>query len=302
MPYNRASAPLLIAPSSLDGLDPVLLKYKTSWPLAAILTEDTAVGYAAVFSSMLRVKRVAAVLRRLRPPLALRPLSTSSTPVVSPSAAAVKRLQRIRVFALSAAQLVSAIGTFQGLTTRSQRWGELSSGLASFSQSSSSSLKHPSTTISSSQDHPTTCTTPSTTIPYSSKSIPLSRHQPRKINDLQELLHLHRAYVSSAAADCLTYCGKEEVQRAAETALTSVLAAVLKVEGAIDSGRSTSRSIHSTSEWGWVRALDKEAVWKPVVDGIESFEAAVEELKLAVGGVGRAGPLGTLAGLLQPMR
>ncbi len=135
LPRGRASAPVLVSPAALDGLDCVLLRYRCPWPLGAILAEDCAVGYAAVFSAMLRVRRVAAALRRLRGPLAPR-----GVPTAPPPRAAAARAQRLRVFAAEAAQLTIAVQLFQGLATGGPRWAALAAAAAPASPAAAGDL------------------------------------------------------------------------------------------------------------------------------------------------------------------
>jgi len=50
--------PFTAAPGRVDALDAISIDYDAGWPLSTILTPDTLQGYTAVFSSLLRLRRI----------------------------------------------------------------------------------------------------------------------------------------------------------------------------------------------------------------------------------------------------
>jgi len=209
LPRNRASAPVLVSPTALDGLDIVLLRYKTCWPLAALFTEDTFLAYAVVFSAMLRVRRVSAALTKIWGPLAPR---LSEAPTIRPSEKTNRRVQKLRVFVRSASQLTAAVQYFQGLTTAGPTWEALSNAVSSSSGGG---------------DHTKTIS----------------------VSDLQELLEMHRIYVFTSAIQCLTICGKIKLQIGIDAALHAALTVASKIETATEAGRVASGPRSTEASW-----------------------------------------------------
>lgn len=228
---------------------------------------------------MLRVRRVAAALRRLRLPLAPRP---AQAPLAGLSSTGSRRIQQLRVFVYSASQVAAAVQHFQGLTTSGSRWKALEIGLRSTSRGSKGTDP---TDLGAGE--------------IQSDMMIRSGTNRSKISDLQELLQMHRDYVAGAAGDCLTFCGRTGVQQAAETALTAALDVASKVEHAVESGRTSAGMRYE--EGSWMREVEKNATWEPIAAKIAEFNTAAGTLREELAGVGSSGPLSGLASVLRPM-
>lgn len=262
LPRNRASAPVLVSPTALDGLDIVLLRYKTSWPLAALLTEDTSLAYAAVFSAMLRVRRVSAALTKIWGPLAPR---LSEAPTIRPSEKTTRRVQKLRVFVRSASQLTAAVQYFQGLTTAGPTRAALSNAVRSSGGGTIGESTRLNTKMTS-------------------------------VSDLQELLEMHRKYVFTSAIQCLTLCGKKVLQNGIDAALHAALTVASKIETAAEAGRVASGP--RSTEAAWVHSLSNDTTWNTIETSIIEFESAVKAIRKELTGVGVSGPLAGLAAVL----
>jgi len=264
LPRNRASAPVLVSPTALDGLDIVLLRYKTSWPLAALLTEDTSLAYAAIFSAMLRVRKVSAALTKIWVPLAPR---LSEAPTIRPSEKTTHRVQKLRVFVRSASQFTAAVQYFQGLTTAGPTWAALKNAVI---RSGSGGANSESTRLNKKETF---------------------------VSDLQELLEMHRTYVFTSAIQCLTICGKKVFQNKIDAALHAALTVASKIETAVEAGRVSSGP--RSTEASWVHTLSNDTTWHTIETSIIEFESAVKVIKKElVTGVGVSGPLAGFAAVL----
>ena len=291
---------------------------------------------------MLRVRRVAAALRRLRKPLAPRPAQAA---VGGLSSTGTQRIQQLRVFVYSAMQVTAAVQHFQGLTTTSPQWNALENGLLRSVDNNPNNFNTATSIINTTAattgtiasaiiaddvlDHPAGTTAACTLARdrdsdrdddgNTSVDNLTGRNRTNteikgtictnieirttdseiKISDLQQLLHMHRAYVANAAADCLTFCGRGAVQQAAETALIAALDVASKVEHAIEVGRTAAGVM--SKEGSWMRELEKNTTWEPIYAKIEEFHAAAGNLRIALGRVGSSGPLSGLASVLRAM-
>lgn len=56
-PYHSAMKPMLVPPTGNNAFDCINLTLQPSWPLAAILSEDTVTAYSAIFCINIRIKR-----------------------------------------------------------------------------------------------------------------------------------------------------------------------------------------------------------------------------------------------------
>lgn len=255
LPRTKASAPVLVSPTALDGLDCILLRFNHAWPLPAVLTEDTAVGYAAVFSAMLRVRRVSVGLKRIWKNHLLHSARQQAASLQLPLSPKVQgRLQKLRVFVQQALLFVAAISAFQGETTQGKRWEDLKGS----TQPSSTRLE---------------------------KENGYEENggwrgggggERKKTLDLPRILELHRQYALGTANDCLTYCGKENVARAVDEVLGVVVEATALIESAVDVGASVS----VTTNIVWERVLGEDARWGPI-------ERRIGDVKKGVGWVCR---------------
>jgi hypothetical protein len=295
LPRARAAAPLLVPPARLDALDCVLLRYSLSWPLSAVLTDDSLVGYAAVFTAMLRVRRVAAALRRLRGTLALRARGRGGGGAAAAALlaaglddpqgeAAQRRLQRLRAFAFAATQFAAAVHSFQAAATSGPAWERLLEKLGTSSDEAAAEVAAAQLAGAGGGGGARQ---------GAARQQAQQAQQLQGLADLQELLDLHRAYVTSSAESCLTFCGRAAAREAAEAGLQAALEVAARVEAA------AAAAAGQRGEGAWARALAADAAWAPLAAGIAAFDSAARRLAAHVAQEGgAAGPLGQLAARL----
>lgn len=319
LPKGRAVAPLLVAPARVDGIDCVLLRYKVDWPLAAVLTEDTAVGYAAVFNAIARVRRVGILLRKLQRETLLGDFlgvsfpRTSGFPMPTPApkeGSYSLNLDGGGVFgsgamALAAAEaltLPSETVAFEASQHNLQKLrvyvhtaAHFVSAVQAFHGVCASSAGW--TTMSTALAAPTAYDR--------SKNSPEGCEEDqrnssiRRPENIQEIVDMHREYVRDIASNCLTYCGNAAVAEAVDTALGAVLEMVSLAKAAVTEGghdnavpgiaavhhqqrRRGGTTFLASSSNAWSRTLADVGTWNRIEASFGLFSGAYRRLGAAL--------------------